>query len=120
MRLTLALTLITATLGLANPTPDSSSNPHEVSIPMEARSEVDTSANAPLQLEKRACSKNGCKCVKGLRQGQYCGACKWKGNWVISAKRNLKHVYECSSNGACCDYGTGSDCNTGGGRCGPY
>jgi hypothetical protein len=55
-----------------------------------------------------------------LRQGQYCGACKWKGNWVISAKRNLKHVYECSSNGACCDYGTGSDCNTGSGRCGPY
>lgn len=116
MRLTLALALLTATLGVANPTPDASS-PQEVSIPMEAR---DLTPDAPLHLEKRACKKNGCKCVKGLRQGQYCGACQWKGSWVITAKRNLKHVYECSSDGGCCDYGTGSDCNTGSGRCGPY
>ncbi|KAK3293697.1 uncharacterized protein B0H64DRAFT_444941 [Chaetomium fimeti] len=120
MRLTLALTLLTATLGLANPLADTSSPHEELSTPMEAREaspEPITAAN-PL-LEKRACKKNGCKCVKGLKQGQYCGACKWKGKYVITAKRNLKHIYECSSSGACCDYGTGSDCNTGHGRCGP-
>ncbi|KAH6848049.1 hypothetical protein B0I37DRAFT_446190 [Chaetomium sp. MPI-CAGE-AT-0009] len=118
MRLTLALTLLTATLGLANPLADAPS-PQDVAIPMEARDAAPADPN-PLLLEKRACSKNGCKCVTGLRQGQYCGSCVWKGKPVISAKRNAKHVYECSPNGACCDYGTASDCNTGHGRCGPY
>ncbi|KAK0709949.1 hypothetical protein B0T26DRAFT_630447, partial [Lasiosphaeria miniovina] len=69
-------------------------------------------------LEKRACRDTGCKCVKGLRQGQYCGACVWKGDYVITKKRYLKHIYECSPEGDCCDYDTSSDCNTGHGRCG--
>ena len=116
MRLSIALALLTATLGLATPIEDASI-PQEVSVPMEVR-DVDSLVATPL--EKRACSSNGCKCVKGLRQGQYCGACVWKGDYVISAKRNLKHIYECSPSGGCCDYGTSSDCNTGHGRCGPY
>jgi len=116
MRFSLALALLSATLGLASPVEDNTS-PVEVAVPLEARA-VEAADSAPL--EKRACSSNGCKCVKGLRQGQYCGACVWKGDYVISAKRNLKHIYECSPSGACCDYGTASDCNTGHGRCGPY
>lgn len=116
MRLSFALTLLTATLGLASPVEENSA-PQEVSVPMEAR-DLDTLAATPL--EKRACSSNGCKCVKGLRQGQYCGACVWKGDYVISAKRVLNHIYECSPSGGCCDYGKASDCNTGSGRCGPY
>lgn len=115
MRFTLALALLTATLGLATPVEDTSA-PMEVAAPMEAR---DLVAEAD-PLAKRACVSNGCKCVKGLRQGQYCGACKWKGDYVISAKRTLNHIYECSPSGGCCSYGRASDCNTGSGRCGPY
>ncbi len=114
MRFSILLTLLSAAVGLATPVGDAV--PQEVSVPMEVRDVSDTLA----PLDKRACVFNGCKCVKGLRQGQYCGACVWKGDYVISAKRVLKNIYECSPSGACCSYGTGSDCNTGAGRCGPY
>ncbi|KAL2134386.1 hypothetical protein VTI74DRAFT_305 [Chaetomium olivicolor] len=96
MRVTLLLTLLTATLGLASPVEDSAA-PQDVAVPMEAR-DVDAAANLGT-LDKRACVSNGCKCVTGLRQGQYCGACVWHGEYVITAKRNLKHIYECSPNG---------------------
>ena len=115
MRFALALALLTATLGLASPAPDAAL-PQEVAVPMEARDVDDALAATPLS--KRACSKTGCKCIKGLSQGTYCGACKLSGKYVITAKRHLKHIYECSPSGACCDYGTASDCNTGHGRCG--
>lgn len=118
MRPALLLPILTAILPttLANPvsTEDTSAAaiPFEVPVPMEARDLT--------PLNKRACKDTGCKCVKGLRQGQYCGACVWKGDYVITKKRNLKHIYECSPSGGCCDYGKADDCNTGHGRCGPY
>jgi hypothetical protein len=119
MRFSFALALLTATLGMANPVDNSAPEALEVPVAaVEARDVVDTLAGTPL--EKRACSKNGCKCVKGLRQGQYCGNCVWKGDWVISAKRVSNHVYECSPSGGCCDYGKASDCGGGSARCGPY
>ncbi len=108
MRLSIAVALLMATLGLATPI-ENASSPHEASVPMEVR-DLDSLAATPL--EKRACSSNGCKCVTGLRQGQYCGACVWKGDYVITAKRNLNHIYECSPSGGCCDYGTASDCTS--------
>ncbi|KAL1862598.1 hypothetical protein VTK73DRAFT_6734 [Phialemonium thermophilum] len=92
----------------------------ERAVPVERAIPAEELVARDLQPEKRACVSNGCKCMKGLRQGQYCGACVLEGKPVITAKRNPKHVYECSPSGACCDYGVGSTCNTGHGRCGPY
>lgn len=66
MRFTLALALLTATLGVANPIEDNTSSPMEIAAPMEAR---DLMAESD-PLAKRACVSNGCKCVKGLRQGR--------------------------------------------------
>ncbi|KAL2117369.1 hypothetical protein VTJ04DRAFT_9537 [Mycothermus thermophilus] len=119
MRFTFALTLLSAALGLASPVADSNPAPYEEAIPQEIAARDEVSAATPL-LGKRACVNNGCKCVSGLRQGQYCGACVWRGSYVITAKRVLDHIYECSPSGACCDYGKANDCNTGRGRCGPY
>jgi hypothetical protein len=82
---------------------------------METRSVVDA-ANS---LEKRHCEYNGCRCVKDLIQGQYCGNCKRVNDWVISAKRQSNHVFECSPEGACCDYGIAKDCGSACARCGP-
>jgi hypothetical protein len=117
MRFTLALAVLTATLGMATPLDDTSS-PMEVAVPMEEARDLHNEET--YLLTKRACVSNGCRCVKGLRQGQYCGACQWRGNWVISAKRIANHLYECNPQGGCCSYGRASDCNTGSGRCGPY
>ncbi|KAK4136075.1 hypothetical protein BT67DRAFT_440226 [Trichocladium antarcticum] len=110
MRASILLTLLSAAAGLASPVDD------DAAVPMEARSDIGN----PAALHKRACVANGCKCVTGLRQGQYCGACVWKGSYVITAKRVRNHIYECTPTGGCCSYGRASDCNTGQGRCGPY
>ncbi|SPN99910.1 uncharacterized protein DNG_02762 [Cephalotrichum gorgonifer] len=70
------------------------------------------------ELVPRACSANGCKCVKGLAQGVYCGNCVvGAGTYAISAKRVANHAYECNSSGGCCDYGKASDCGTKNARC---
>ncbi len=116
MHLSFALTLLTATLGLATPIEEGSSAAL-VAVPVEARA-IDSLAATPL--DKRSCSSNGCKCVKGLAQGQYCGNCVLvsNGNWVITTKRVANHVYECSPSGACCDYGAASDCGSLKARCG--
>ncbi|KAL2173452.1 uncharacterized protein P884DRAFT_273195 [Thermothelomyces heterothallicus CBS 202.75] len=118
MRLTLALALLTATLGLASPASEQESAqvPAFAPVAAEAR-DGDVSGS---DLTKRACSRNGCRCLKGAPQGQYCGNCVKvaTGEWVITQKRNLHHVYECSPSGDCCDYGTASDCGTGHARCG--
>ncbi len=114
MRVSILLSLIPLALAIA--TPEDTKAPFEVAAPIE---EAALEARDLEPLDKRACT-GSCKCVSGLRQGQYCGACKWKGNYVITSGRVLNHVYECSPSGACCSYGKGSDCNTGSGRCGPY
>jgi len=73
-------------------------------------------------LEKRYCDEDfGCECVRGLAQGQYCGACRLDGGfgaYVITKRRYLNYIYECNPQGGCCSYGPADDCNTGHGRCG--
>jgi hypothetical protein len=71
-----------------------------------------------LGLEKRACSYNGCACVRGLVAGVYCGNCVvGAGTYAIKTKRVNSHAFQCSSTGGCCDYGTASDCGKAGARC---
>lgn len=125
MHLSLALTLLTAAMGLASPAanPDpEASVPQAIEVPVaavEARDLVAEAEEAHAMLTKRACTK-GCKCMKGLRQGQYCGNCVLEGKYVITSKRYNNHVYECSPSGGCCDYGKAKDCGTSKARCGPY
>ena len=76
---------------------------------------------SPVELAPRACDPNGCKCVKGLPQGQYCGNCvltKDLNTWVISKKRVNNHVFECNPRGGCCSYGYAKDCGGPKARCG--
>lgn len=69
-------------------------------------------------LDKRACSSNGCACVRGLAQGVYCGNCVvGAGTRAIKTKRVASHAYECRPSGGCCDYGYAKDCGTTRGRC---
>ncbi|KAK1753017.1 hypothetical protein QBC47DRAFT_387558 [Echria macrotheca] len=86
---------------------------------LAAITEATGTENSPADgLAKRACDSNGCKCVKGLQQGVYCGNCVvGAGTYAISAKRVSNHAYECNPSGGCCDYGKASDCGTTRGRC---
>lgn len=70
------------------------------------------------ELTPRACVANGCKCVKGLKAGIYCGNCVvGAGTYAISAKRVAGHAYQCNASGGCCDYGAANDCGKTGARC---
>ncbi|KAF1848281.1 uncharacterized protein K460DRAFT_247729, partial [Cucurbitaria berberidis CBS 394.84] len=70
------------------------------------------------ELDKRACSSNGCACVSGLTQGVYCGNCiVGAGTYAVKTKRVKKHAFECSASGGCCDYGVASDCGKKSARC---
>jgi hypothetical protein len=82
--------------------------------PVAARSEAGAEP-----LEKRQCSANGCRCDSRGRQFRSCGNCVWTdtGSWVITAKRDLTHVYECAPDGGCCDYGFANDCGGPDARC---
>ncbi|KAH8892547.1 hypothetical protein GQ53DRAFT_126016 [Thozetella sp. PMI_491] len=72
----------------------------------------------PIELQERACTSNGCKCVKGLKQGVYCGNCVvGAGTYAISTKRVAGNAFECSPAGDCCSYGSASDCGTSHARC---
>ncbi|KAL2148912.1 hypothetical protein VTH82DRAFT_1598 [Thermothelomyces myriococcoides] len=120
MRLAFFLALLTATLGFASPAPEVEATdavtpvPSFLDVPAALQARDDEEA-----LSKRACNANGCRCLKGVPAGIYCGACikTSTGQWVITKKRVLDHVYQCASNGDCCDYGYAKDCNTGSGRC---
>ncbi|GAB1317099.1 hypothetical protein MFIFM68171_07309 [Madurella fahalii] len=70
-------------------------------------------------LGKRQCVDNGCRCDSRGRQFRSCGNCVWTdtGSWVITAKRDATHVYECAPDGSCCDYGFANDCGGSGARC---
>jgi hypothetical protein len=87
--------------------------------PVEAR-EVELEGRDALaaELQPRACTYNGCKCVKGLTQGVYCGNCVvGAGTLAISSKRVNSHAFECSPSGNCCTYGPADDCGTSRARC---
>ncbi|KAK4443788.1 hypothetical protein QBC34DRAFT_416359 [Podospora aff. communis PSN243] len=107
MRFSLVLLALPAAMALAEP-------------PTEGATPVD-SVREPRSLTGRACVYNGCKCDTTRNrkpQGQFCGGCRWPdGAYVITAKRDNTHVYECSPSGSCCDYGFARDCGNNG-RCG--
>jgi len=65
----------------------------------------------------RACT-SGCKCVRGLAQGVYCGNCVvGAGTYAVSSGRVKTNAYECNPSGGCCSYGRASDCGTSRARC---
>lgn len=102
MRPSAILVLFTASLSAAA----------AVEAPVEAR------APEPAEIFGRACSSNGCKCVTGIPAGIYCGNCVvGAGTYAVKTKRVAKHAFQCGAGGACCDYGTASDCGTTHGRC---
>lgn len=78
-----------------------------------------------LDLTKRACRSNGCKCQSGY-SGVYCAGCPAaggpsQGRVVVDLGSGgaMNHVYQCSGGKRCCDYGAAGDCKGGGwGRCG--
>ncbi|KAK4245748.1 hypothetical protein C7999DRAFT_33891 [Corynascus novoguineensis] len=91
MRLSLALALLTAAMGLAspaaNPDPDAAV-PEAIDVPaaaVEARDLLAEAEEAQGQLNNKPCHYNGCKCMWGA-QGDYCGNCKHKGQYVITGK----------------------------------
>jgi hypothetical protein len=78
-------------------------------------------------LDRRACTYNGCKCQAPPhlpRTGVYCANCPvagWPGyNMVydLGSGGARDHVYQCNTNGDCCDYGYATACRGGAaGRC---
>jgi len=118
MRLAALLHLL-APLAAAAAAVDSPTKPRAIAAIEDGVSTRDAAVPAA-ELVPRTCVANGCKCVKGLAQGQYCGNCHFaNGDWVITEKRISDNIYECNPSGGCCDYGKGKDCGKGaGGRCG--
>ncbi|TPX07710.1 uncharacterized protein E0L32_010606 [Thyridium curvatum] len=109
--------LLFVPLVLAVASPDAGADDVTAVAQVEARSGA-----APALFAKRACNANGCRCSTKhkLKQGQYCGNCVWSNGdgYIITKKRVNNHVYECSPNGDCCDYGVAKDCGSGTARCG--
>ena len=119
MRFSVLISLIP--LAAAVTTPVDTRAPAAVAEPADGENLVAVARDL-LPLEKRDCDP-GCKCVKGLRQGQYCGTCRLNGGtgaYVISSGRVAGNVYECAPTGKCCTYGRANDCGRGDDRCGPY
>ena len=52
--------------------------------------------------------RNGCKCRKKTKQGQYCGGCRA----VTDAGKGgtFFDIFECNPNGGCCNYGPAKKC----------
>jgi len=118
MRLSVLISLIP--LAAAVTTPADTRAPAAVAEPVDGENLV--AVRDLLPLEKRQCDP-GCRCVTGLRQGQYCGTCRLNGGtgaYVITRGRVARNVYECAPNGDCCSYGPANDCGRGDDRCGPY
>ncbi|CRK31248.1 hypothetical protein HYQ45_015324 [Verticillium longisporum] len=100
---------------MAHAAPSSDQAPDQVA----AVAPIDARAKSAEPLEKRACVYNGCRCNSRGRQFRSCGNCVWtnNGEWAISVKRDLTHVYECAPDGNCCDYGYARDCGGASARC---
>ncbi|KXT04916.1 hypothetical protein AC578_3434 [Pseudocercospora eumusae] len=123
----LALSVLTMVSASAVPNPEA--NPHAEAmaigdndlindIPLdddalEERSSFDDiPLGEDLDLAKRALTKcpksNGCKCKKIKKRGQFCGYTSTV--TILGRGGALDHVYECNTNGACCDYGYARRC----------
>lgn len=94
--------------------------PLAISLNSQQQPESDIEAHdaSPAKLFERSCSSNGCACVKGLKQGVYCGNCVvGAGTYAVKTKRVAKDAFECNPSGGCCSYGVASDCGTKSARC---
>ncbi|KAK0711795.1 hypothetical protein B0H67DRAFT_586326, partial [Lasiosphaeris hirsuta] len=72
-----------------------------------------------INVTKRACDYNSCKCQSRGKQLTVCGNCVWRsdGSYVVTTKRKLHDIFECSPSGNCCSYGYADDCGGSGARC---
>ncbi|KAK3357813.1 hypothetical protein B0T25DRAFT_170466 [Lasiosphaeria hispida] len=72
-----------------------------------------------VNVTKRACDYNGCKCKSRGKQLTVCGNCVWRsdGAYVVTTKRKPHDIFECSPSGDCCSYGYATDCGGSGARC---
>ena len=81
---------------------------------------IERSLEIPDELSKRACT-SGCACKKGIKAGLYCGACLVSiggpTTFAITKKKYDTHIYQCGSNGSCCDYGVRTSCKKANSQC---
>jgi len=81
---------------------------------------IERSLEIPAELAKRAC-KAGCGCRKGIKAGLYCGPCLVSAggsmDFAVTKGRSNLHVYQCGSDGSCCDYGVRDSCAKPNGQC---
>lgn len=69
------------------------------------------------EFNRRACTVGSCTCIPGTFPGLYCGFCN-QVLPVMNQEFDNAHVYQCSPNGDCCDYGFRTSCGNGEGPCG--
>jgi len=89
-------------------------------------SDAEAALSSPL--DSRACKYNGCHCQSSpylKKTGGYCAGCPVAGFpgvqmvWDYGTGGSIGDVYECNTNGDCCNYGAATDCKGGkAGRCG--
>jgi hypothetical protein len=111
----------------ANPIEDKEPGPRDLA-PFESVNNTVEARDTEFDLNRRACNPNKCKCQAPPylpRTGVYCANCPvsgWPGTRIVydlGRGGSLDHVYQCNTNGDCCDYGYARDCAGGAtGRCG--
>lgn len=91
-------------------------------MPEERAPAVEARDANPMELTGRSCTYNGCKCQVypfTPRDGVYCANCPvagWPGYTVVydlGKGGSANNVYQCNTNGGCCDYGNANDCASG-------
>ncbi|KAK4169878.1 hypothetical protein QBC43DRAFT_352110 [Cladorrhinum sp. PSN259] len=121
--ISLTLLSILTNLALAAPGPTAENEAPTLAHPIpfvDASSALIDDADASSgNLTKRACDYNGCKCNSRGRQLTVCGNCVWDDTeaFVVTKKRKLTHIFECSKSGDCCSYGYAKDCGGSSARC---
>ncbi|KAK1759939.1 hypothetical protein QBC47DRAFT_398743 [Echria macrotheca] len=110
-----SLAVITLLASLVALTTANESEPNIPSAALDELKQMKGEVASPLLERATALTKcpksNGCTCKKGTKQGQYCGWCD-QVTYVGTGGRIAYHIYECNSDGGCCDYGESSSCDT--------
>ena len=90
--------------------------------PEERVTAVEAREASSLDLTGRSCVYNGCKCQVypfTPKDGVYCADCPvagWPGYrivWDLGSGGSTNDVYQCNTDGGCCDYGYADDCASG-------
>ena len=90
--------------------------------PEERATAVEARDANPMELAGRSCSDNGCKCQVypyTPKDGVYCANCRVAGFpdyfivYDLGKGGSANNVYQCNTDGGCCDYGYATDCATG-------